>query len=88
MLKVLIFPFLLISLSDLLSGMVHPLYLLLVLVDQLHVQHVVLLAIRVCGVDKGLVGLHLGSLRLLLGAATEVKHLYESIKIQYYYRDG
>jgi len=47
MLKVLIFPFLLISLSDLLSGMVHPLYLLLVLVDQLHVQHVVLLAIRV-----------------------------------------
>jgi hypothetical protein len=33
--------------------------------------------------------LHLGSLRLLLGAATEVKHLlYESIKIQYYYING
>ena len=71
------------------GGPVSPIDLLLVFVNQLYIYHVVLLAFRVLGVDKAIgSGLDLGGLRLLLSPTAKVKHLYELIKIQYYYING
>jgi len=90
MLKIFFLAFLLPTILDigLLGRPVSPLDLFLVFLHQLNIHHVILLSVWVLGVDEG-VGLYLGGLGLLLGTAAKVKHhLYELIKIQYYYING